>query len=86
MITAYTLKRLAIAQADAESAAAVEMPKGTFVLVGIDAEFVYFNVACKMSQTNAQEIKDLKEKTGFETLSEKTAGVYVGEFRIAAIL
>ena len=59
-----------------------EMPKGDFIFLGIDKNFVYFKVACRSSDTNSVQIRDIKEKTRFHVVEEKLEPFYLGEFKI----
>lgn len=82
MITAYQFGKIQKELARAERVAKEEMPKGQFVFVGVDATYIYFNVVARLSETNDQEIRDIKAKTRFEPLSETTDPHYKGIFRM----
>ena len=60
-----------------------EMPKAKFVLIGVSEQQVFFNVVCKLHETNAREMTDIKAKTRFMPLKETKEFVYKGEFSIA---
>lgn len=57
---------------EAKRIVGVEMPKAKFVLKGISDKFVYFNVVCKLHETDEEEMEDIVAKTRF----------YVGEFKM----
>jgi len=68
--------------AEAERIASREMRKAKFALVGADSEFIYFNVVARLTDVTENEIRDIKEKTRFEPLSESRHPIYVGKFRM----
>lgn len=80
-LTAYSFNKAGEAVRSAEQQAKSEMPNSTFVLTGLNNKEIFFNVVCKMSQTNQKEIRDLGAKTRFLRGFEQTGGeVYVGQF------
>lgn len=82
MITAYNFQKSHQVIDEAKGITKSEMPKADFVLVGVDNEYVYFNVVAKLSQTNANEIEDIIAKTRFEPIEISTNRIYKGEFKI----
>ena len=82
MITAYTFHKAQDTIQEAQRIAANEMPNGTFVFIGLDGDFVYFNVVAKMGQITEQQVIDLQQKTRFYTLAISKSPVFKGQFKI----
>lgn len=81
MISAYTLAQASKTVEEASRIAKVEMPQATFVFVGIDAEYVYFNLIAK--HITQQQSRDIVQKTRFIPISQACNGIYKGEFQIS---
>jgi len=85
MIKAKRLEQAEQALSDARSAASSEMPQAAFVFVGLDNDYVYFNIVAKMSKITASQMRDITEKTSFVPISIKSKGVYKGEFKMTIL-
>ena len=84
MLTAFNFKKAHKAIESIEQQIQSEMPKGNFVLVGIDNEFVYFNVAAKPTEITEQEKRDLEEKTRFCLIAKRDNRLsYNAEFKMS---
>lgn len=59
-----------------------EAPNAYFVFKGIDKESIYFSVVAKKSQITEDEIRNLKEKTRFQTIEENNHPIYTGYFKM----
>ena len=68
--------------AEAKRAAKSEMPNSTFIFKGFDEEFIHFSIACRLSDTNEQQIKDIQVKTRFIPIEENKEIVYNGKFKM----
>ena len=85
MIKALRLKQADQALSDAISAASSEMPQATFVFVGLDNDYIYFNVVAKMSKITDSQMRDITEKTSFVPISIQAKGIYKGEFKMTIL-
>lgn len=81
MITAFSFRKAQGAIEAATQIVSVEMPKARFVLVGVDNDYIYFNVVAR--HPSVQEIQNLKEKTGFELVFEDDRLTYKANFKMA---
>tara|TARA_R110000868_G_scaffold152616_7_gene377750 strand:- start:1341 stop:1607 length:267 start_codon:yes stop_codon:yes gene_type:complete len=60
-----------------------EMPASSFLLTSIDNAAIYFNVVAPKIKITSQQVKDLKQKTGFLILKENTSGaLYNAHFKM----
>lgn len=76
MITAANFIKAQQVEASARLVAAQEMPNSHFVLVGVDNDFVYFDIVCKMSQTTPEQIRDIVEKTQFQVVLDTISNIH----------
>lgn len=70
MITATDLEKAMNTKLNAEAEVYYQMKDATFVFVGIDSEFVYFNVVAKQSQVSAEQKTSICEKTRFQLIKD----------------
>lgn len=83
MITAESFQKAQTTLIEAQGITKVEMPDAKLIFVGADNDYLFFNVIAKRSAVADQEIKNLKEKTRFETISEHdTHLIYRAEFKM----
>lgn len=83
MITAYNFDKAHQVIDEAKRITENEMPAATFVLVGVDNEFVYFNVVAKLSQVTESQIEDICAKTRFIPIGIDQRAIYTGKFKIS---
>lgn len=81
MITAFNFRKAQGAIEVATQVVSVEVPQARFVLVGVDNDYIYFNVVARYLSDG--EIRGIKEKTGFEIISEADGMIYKVECRMA---
>ncbi len=81
MITAFNFRKAQEAIKNATQVVSVEVPQARFVLVGVDNDYIYFNVVARYLSDG--EIRGIKEKTGFEIISEADGMIYKVECRMA---
>jgi lipopolysaccharide export LptBFGC system permease protein LptF len=83
MITAESFQKAQRTLNEAQNIVDVEMPNAKVVFVGADNDYLFFNVIAKRSQVTDQQIKDIKEKTRFETITEHDTNLlWRSEFKI----
>lgn len=82
MISAFTLQQANKCIEEAQRITRSEMPKSKFSFVGLDGEFIYFNVAAKITDTNEDEILNIVAKTRFEPIETTDKLIYVGKFKM----
>lgn len=83
MLTAYNYNKALEVIKEVKRILKIEMPRGNFVFVGVDNDYLYFNVVSKLHLTNEQEIKDICQKTRFIPLNVFQHMIYKGEFKIS---
>lgn len=81
MITAFSFEKAQKAIKAAEQVISIKAPHALFVLVGVDNDYIYFNVVALHPSDG--EIRDIKEKTGFVIVSEENGVLYKVECRMA---
>ena len=67
---------------EAKRIAKCEMPNSIFFFKGFDEQFIYFSIACRLRDTNEQQMEDIKAKTRFIIIEENKEIVYSGEFKM----
>lgn len=82
MISAHAFNKAHETINEAQRILQREMPKGHFVLVGVSEQSVFFNVVCKLHETNKEQMRDIKAKTRFMLMEETTQHIYKGQFSI----
>lgn len=81
MITASNFRKAQKAIEDAAQVISIEIPASNFVLVRVDNDYIYFNVVARQHPSDIQ-IRNIKEKTGFEVISEVDGMIYKVECRM----
>lgn len=80
MITAESFNK---AQRTLNEAQGVEMPEAKLVFIRADNDHLFFNVIAKRSQVTDRQIRDIKEKTRFQTITEHdTKLIFRAEFKM----
>lgn len=82
IIDSRTLDKAMSTIEEAKRIVSVEMPKANFVLKGISDKFIYFNVVCKLHETDEDEMEDIVAKTRFYVINITDSPIYVGEFKM----
>jgi len=83
MITAESFNKAQTTITEAKNITAMEMPAAKFVFMGADNDHLFFNVIAKRQNVSDKQIRDIKEKTRFQTISEhNTKLIYQAEFKM----
>ena len=83
MITAESFKKAGAALQEAKRDTESWMPKAKLVFIGADNDYLFFNVVAKASSITEQQVRNLKEKTRFQTICVKSNGLlYQAEFKM----
>jgi hypothetical protein len=83
MITAESFQKAQKTLNEAQGIADMEMPAAKLIFVGADNDYLYFNIVAKRQSVTDRQIKDIKEKTRFQMISEhNTKLIYQAEFKM----
>jgi len=84
MITAYKFELIPRNIAEAIGIVQIEMPAATFVLTGVDNDYIYFNVVARQADITEEQKRDITEKTRFQPMPTVAGykGVYKRSFKM----
>jgi len=83
MLEAINFQKVEKALMNARQQAKSEMPNSAFVFIGVDNEYLFFNLVARKSEITEHQIRDLKEKTRFQLISEDDNKIYKVECKVS---
>ena len=83
MITARNFQKAQNAMISAQEQAS-EMPNGSFVFIGADNDYIYFNIVAKPTEIAESEKENIEVKTRFTLIQKRDNKFsYCAEFKMA---